>query len=213
MMVRFPMQEREKKFGRENSSDYAQKLKQHREFICQKLEVLTNNFIEGIKQNVHCFPLSLARLLKAMYNMLMAKKVEPRLVNAVCVDVLFSLFICPAIVDPNPVGIIDTPISYVARSNLMQVAQILQVLALWKWEEIDPRVMDLYSRFDKETLASVLETMLDPGAEAYSLFNTNSDEFDFDMELLDHDRSNNSNVDHRNAAEASNSSNIAAAGD
>ena len=95
MMVRFPMQEREKKFGKENSSDYAQKLKQHREFICQKLEVLTNNFIEGIKQNVHCFPLSLARLLKAMYNMLMAKKVEPRLVNAVCVDVLFSSFICP----------------------------------------------------------------------------------------------------------------------
>lgn len=95
MLVRFPMQEREKKFGKENSSDYAQKLKQHREFICQKLEVLTNNFIEGIKQNVHCFPLSLARLLKAMYNMLMAKKVEPRLVNAVCVDVLFSSFICP----------------------------------------------------------------------------------------------------------------------
>ena len=95
MLVRFPMHEREKKFGKENSSEYAQKLKQHREFICQKLEVLTNNFIEGIKQNVHCFPLSLARLLKAMYNMLMAKKVEPRLVNAVCVDVLFSSFICP----------------------------------------------------------------------------------------------------------------------
>jgi hypothetical protein len=30
-----------------------------------------------------------------------------------------------------------------------QVAQILQVLAMWKWEEIDPRLMDLYSRFDK----------------------------------------------------------------
>ena len=107
--------------------------------------------------------------LKAMYTMLMANKVEPRLVNAVCVDVLFSLFICPAIVDPNPVGIIDTPISYVARSNLMQVAQILQVLALWKWEEIDPRLMDLYSRFDKDTLGTVLEAMLDLGTDAYLL--------------------------------------------
>ena len=184
MVIRFPPAEREKRFGKDStSSDYAKKVKQHRDFICSKLEALTNNFISGIKENLHCFPPSLARLLKAMYNMLMAQKVEPRLVNAVCVDVLFSLFICPAIVDPNPVGIIDAPISYVARSNLMQVAQILQVLALWKWEEIDPRLMDLYNRFDKETLASVLETMLDsPGAEAYSMFNA-SDESYFDMEL------------------------------
>ena len=49
---------------------------------------------------------------------------EPRDVNAVCVDVIFYLFICPAMVDPNPVGIIDTPISYVARSNLMQVKKM-----------------------------------------------------------------------------------------
>ena len=90
-------------------------------------------------------------------------KTEPREVNAVCVDVIFDLFICPAMVDPNPVGIIDTPISYIARSNLMQVAQILQVLALWKWEDIDPRLMDLYSRFDKEVMSSVLETMLKAG--------------------------------------------------
>jgi hypothetical protein len=48
-------------------------------------------------------------------------RAEPREVNAVCVDVIFYLFICPAMVDPNPVGIIDTPISYIARSNLMQV--------------------------------------------------------------------------------------------
>ena len=72
----------------------------------------------------------------------------------------------------------------------MQVAQILQVLALWKWEEIDPRLMDLYSRFDKDTLASVLEAMLDLGADAYLLVamsnNANSSlapEDDVDLEL------------------------------
>jgi hypothetical protein len=54
-------------------------------------------------------------------------------------------------------------VSYVARSNLMQVAQILQVLALWKWEEIDERQMDLYSRFDKDVMSSVLEAMLEAG--------------------------------------------------
>ena len=189
VVIRFPPSDRERRFGKENSPEYGKKVKQHRDFICSKLEALTNNFIQGIKENLHCFPPSLARLLKAMYNMLMAQKVEPRLVNAVCVDVLFSLFICPAIVDPNPVGIIDAPISYVARSNLMQVAQILQVLALWKWEEIDPRLMDLYSRFDKETLASVLETMLDPGTEAYML-NANSslaseNDYEIELSLLD----------------------------
>ena len=67
-------------------------------------------------------------------------------------------------VDPNPVGIIDTPVSYVARSNLMQVAQILKMIALMKWEEIsDERLHDLYSRFDKEAMSSVLEAMLDAG--------------------------------------------------
>ena len=50
-------------------------------------------------------------------------------VHSVCVDAVFALFICPAIVDPNALGVIDTPlITYMARSNLMQVAQILQVL-------------------------------------------------------------------------------------
>lgn len=52
-------------------------------------------------------------------------------VHAVCVDAVFALFICPAIVDPNALGVIDTPlITYMARSNLMQVAQILQVYIL-----------------------------------------------------------------------------------
>ena len=58
---------------------------------------------------------------------------EPREVNAVCVDVIFYLFICPAMVDPNPVGIIDTPISYIARSNLMQVSwQMFHLLCALK---------------------------------------------------------------------------------
>ncbi len=167
-VVRFTASERLKKFGKEGSPDYAKKVKQHRSVICSKLEALTNKFIAGIRQNLHCFPPSLTRLLRAMYGMLTARGgLEPRTVNAMCVDVLFSLFICPAIVDPHPAGIIDTPISYVARSNLMQVAQILQVLALWKWEEIDPRLMDLYSRFDKDALSHVIENMLDQAADPF----------------------------------------------
>ena len=67
----------------------------------------------------------------------------------------------------------------------MQIAQILQVLALWKWEEIDPRLSDLYSRFDKDALSSVLEAMLDPSADAYLLVNNGgaSDDEDLDLQL------------------------------
>ena len=50
------------------------------------------------------------------------------------------------------------------RSNLMQVAQILKMIALMKWEEIyDERLHDLYSRFDKDAMSSVLEAMLEAG--------------------------------------------------
>ncbi len=144
-------------------------MKEHREFVVGKLEVLTNRFIQGIRSNLHCFPPSLARLLRTIYSLLMSSgRAEPKEVNAVCVDIIFDLFICPAMVDPNPVGIIDTPISYIARSNLMQVAQILQVLALWKWEEIDPKLMDLYARFDKEVMSSLLESILKAGETAGS---------------------------------------------
>ena len=39
------------------------------------------------------------------------------------------------------------PIGYIARFNLMQVAQILQMLAMRKYQEIDGKVSDLYDKF------------------------------------------------------------------
>lgn len=78
-----------------------------------------------------------------------SEKFSEKCVFAICVDVIFTHFICPAIVNPEPYGITDTPISSVARYNLIQVAQILQVLALMNYEEVDPKVEDLYSQFEK----------------------------------------------------------------
>lgn len=100
---------------------------------------------------MYCFPVSLSWLIKQVYETVMkAGMVEQREVGAMCADLLISFFICPAIVNPEPYSITtDTPISYVARFNLMQVAQILQVLAMSKWEDIDPRLMDLYGKFEK----------------------------------------------------------------
>lgn len=39
------------------------------------------------------------------------------------------------------------PIGYIARFNLMQVAQILQMLAMRKYQEVDAKVADLYNKF------------------------------------------------------------------
>ena len=163
--IRFAPSERLRKFGKEGTPEYDEKLKRHRVFIVEKLVKLTKNFIRGIKENLHCFPPSLARLLRAMYSLLMSSgKAETKEVHAVCVDAIFTLFICPALVDPNPVGIIDTPISYIARSNLMQVAQILQVLAMGKLEDATTEsnpAHDLYSKFEREVVSSLLEAMLE----------------------------------------------------
>lgn len=66
--------------------------------------------------------------------------VDPKEVHAMCTDLVFTYFICPAIVNPEPYGITDAPISYVARFNLIQVGQILQMLSLIKYQSPDHKV-------------------------------------------------------------------------
>ncbi|CAB0031530.1 unnamed protein product [Trichogramma brassicae] len=65
------------------------------------------------------------------------------------------------IVNPEPYGITDAPISYIARFNLMQVGQILQMLCLMKYQTVDSKVNDLYRRFEKDSVSSILDSMLD----------------------------------------------------
>lgn len=91
-------------------------------------------------------------------------RIDARSVHAICVDLVFAFFICPAIVNPDPCGIVEAPISPIARSNLIQVAQILQVLVHSKWEPFDPKLDDLYSRFDKDCVSSVLDAILEDGS-------------------------------------------------
>ena len=62
-----------------------------------------------------------------------------------------ALYICPAICDPEPYGIIsDVQITNVVRHNLMQVANILQALALSE-DDKDAKAQDLYSKFKNVT--------------------------------------------------------------
>lgn len=58
-------------------------------------------------------------------------------------------FLCPAIANPETVGVIaDTPVSYVARFNLMQIGQIVQMLALSRYEQPSGQYQMFYQQFN-----------------------------------------------------------------
>ncbi|KAK0172061.1 hypothetical protein PV328_005429 [Microctonus aethiopoides] len=160
--IRFPPAERLKKFGKEGTPDYQAKLMRYRLWTVNSLFRITQRFIVSIRENMHCFPTSVSWLVKQMAGLLSKSgNIEMKEVHAMCTDLVFTYFICPAIVNPEPYGITDAPISYVARFNLMQVGQILQMLSLIKYQTIDGKVMDLYRRFERNSISSIIDAMLE----------------------------------------------------
>ncbi|KAJ8683166.1 hypothetical protein QAD02_018958 [Eretmocerus hayati] len=160
--IRFPPEERLRKFGKEGTAEYQTKLKQYRLWTVNSLVRIAQRFILSIRENMHCFPTCVCWLVRQMAGLLnKSGNIDPKEVHAMCTDLVFTYFICPAIVNPEPYGITDAPISYVARFNLMQVGQILQMLSLIKYQNIDPKVIDLYRRFEKDSVSSILDAMLD----------------------------------------------------
>lgn len=93
----------------------------------------------------------------------------PLKIFALCVDLVVTSFICPAIVNPESYGIIDAPVSYIARFNLIQVAKILQMLAMRKYEPVDPKVADLYKHFEEDCLSSIINVLLDDALQKNQL--------------------------------------------
>ncbi|XP_046579277.1 LOW QUALITY PROTEIN: GTPase-activating protein and VPS9 domain-containing protein 1-like [Haliotis rubra] len=162
-LVRFPPKERQKRFGEPGSDDYKLKVQNYRKFIVDKLVLLCTRFINSIKSNIHCFPASISWIVAQVFQTLTkGNKLSTGEVRATCADLIFALFICPAICDPEPYGITsDVPISHIARHNLMQMAQIVQVLAISQWDEIDPKLRDLYGRFEKGCMSSFLDCLVD----------------------------------------------------
>ncbi|XP_011497747.1 PREDICTED: GTPase-activating protein and VPS9 domain-containing protein 1 isoform X3 [Ceratosolen solmsi marchali] len=164
--VRFHPNEKLKKFGKEGTVEYQTKLQRYRHWTVNSLVRITQRFIVSIKENMHCFPTCVYWLVRQMAGLLnKTGNVDPKEIHAMCTDLVFTYFICPAIVNPEPYGITDAPISYVARFNLMQVGQILQMLSLIKYQSIDSKVMDLYRRFEKDSVSSILDAMLDGAME------------------------------------------------
>ncbi|KAK6641198.1 hypothetical protein RUM44_012907 [Polyplax serrata] len=165
-VIRFPVEERLKKFGVEGTPEYNEKLQKHRECIIKKLLNLTNNFIYSLRENLHCFPKSVSWLVRQMAGLFRKSGyLGEKEIYEICIDLVFTHFICPAVVNPEPYGITDVPIGYIARFNLMQVAQILQMLAVRKYQEVDAKVADLYNKFHTDCVSSFLDRILEDYSE------------------------------------------------
>lgn len=96
---------------------------------CCKWQWFPYRFIESIKEAMNCFPPQLSWLVRVLYDVLLtAKRTDTREVSAICVDLVFAFFLCPAMVTPEPYGICDAPISHISSFNLMQVRFLLITL-------------------------------------------------------------------------------------
>ncbi|XP_076673671.1 GTPase activating protein and VPS9 domains 1 isoform X2 [Andrena cerasifolii] len=164
--IRFPPSERLKKFGKEGTPEYETKLQHYRLWTISSLFRITQRFIVSIRENMHCFPSSVCWLVRQMAGLLGKNgNIDPKEVQTMCTDLVFTYFICPAIVNPEPYGITDAPISYIARFNLMQVGQILQMLSLMKYQTVDSKTFDLYKKFDRDSVSSIIDVMVDGATE------------------------------------------------
>uniref|UniRef100_A0A1E1XSS3 Ras-GAP domain-containing protein n=1 Tax=Amblyomma sculptum TaxID=1581419 RepID=A0A1E1XSS3_AMBSC len=160
-VVRFPPEERLRHFGPKDSPDYSRRLGAYRAWTIDRLARLAQGFVEGLRSSWPWLPAPLAWLVRRLHAMLTRNGAteDPR-AGVVCADLVFAFFICPAVVSPELHGLVDTHITPIARFNLMQVAQIIQVLALARWERPDPRLSDLYDRFPRDCMSSLLDSLL-----------------------------------------------------
>ena len=140
-----------RRFGQAGTEEYEQKTQNYRDTITTKLVALAEQFISSLQANMYCFPPSLVWVISQLYfTLTKGNTTEATEARIICTDLVLTYFICPAICDPEPYGITsDAPISYIARHNLMQIGQILQVLAISTADEIDPKTKDLYGKFNK----------------------------------------------------------------
>lgn len=115
--------------------EFTSNTKLYKTYVTNRLVSFTAKFIEGIRDNIHCLPPSLLWIIKYVYQQLSKEaRLTDRQVRTVCSDLLFSSFICPAILYPDYYGVTDAYISPNGRFNLAQVAQIIQWLAVTNYE-------------------------------------------------------------------------------
>ncbi|XP_001868688.2 receptor-mediated endocytosis protein 6 homolog [Culex quinquefasciatus] len=144
-----------KMFGAKSSIEFSENLQKYTSEIVDKLSILISKFIQSMKEGWYMFPFR--TLIQSMYHFLTEAKIPNVDVHIILTDMIFTNFICPAILSPHMYGIIDAPISENTRFNLIQIGQILQSLALIEFQPIDAKLGDLIDKLDKQCVNNLLK--------------------------------------------------------
>ncbi|KAL1501413.1 hypothetical protein ABEB36_006736 [Hypothenemus hampei] len=131
---------------------------EYRNDVASKLAQFANTFVQSLMENLYGFPKALAWIVCHIYKMV-EKSFDSKEANAVITELLFSLFICPVILEPEKYGINIGSTSDLARHNLIQVGRILQILALYNYEGIDTKYSDIFEDIDKNCIGTFVELL------------------------------------------------------
>lgn len=132
----------------------------HKEMI-DTLFALSNEFIQSLSDNWIIFPSTIRWLVQTMSKYLHSEGCDSNTILEILTDMVFGHFICPACTNPNQYGITDAHVSENARFNLIQIGQILQMMALTKHKNVDKKFMELYSRFDQNVISDLMDKLLE----------------------------------------------------
>lgn len=160
-VMNYAPKERLKRFGHEGTDEYAEKFREfHRETI-SALYTISKLFIQSLADSWALFPSTLRWVVQTMCHLLKSVHVSDKDLNAILTDMVFTHFICPAIVSPDLYGISDAPISENARFNLIQIGQILQMMAFVGHGDIEPKFSELFDMFDRNVVSELMEQLLE----------------------------------------------------
>lgn len=111
------------RFGQGGVRDDSELIQKYRQVIVNKLYTFTCTFVENLRSSLNFFPSSLSFLISQMFVILSkSANFSASEIRSLCCDLIMTLFIGPAICEPEKHGIVtDIPISHIARHNLNQV--------------------------------------------------------------------------------------------
>lgn len=155
-----PLGERQKRFGSEADPEYPNRVKQYVQDTTSVLYKFVVKFIRSLTNSWCLFPATLRWLVKTMCYELKRAKFDERCIYEMLTDMVLINFICPAIVSPEIYGITDCPISENARSNLITIGQVLQQMALLKYQSCDPKFQEMFDKFELNEVSELLTQLL-----------------------------------------------------
>lgn len=131
---------------------------EYRTAVVAQLAKIVNSFITSMLENVYSFPKSIAWIVFHA-SKIIEKAFDAKEANAVVTELIFTLYICPIILDPEQFGLYNSQVTDIARHNLIQVGQILQCLALSTYEPVDMKYIDLFRLLDKSRFNDFFEML------------------------------------------------------